>query len=283
LRDDPVVHAIDVGPGELLGHGDDGGALLRGDRANAVAQLTDRLGTGLSNRLDLGLRGAVQDRGLAVADRDRVASQPRNNALVLGGLVDQGNELARQALGGQISQSSHFVFYPLLSLGVTDELRQHRARSISDNVALPETLSRVDGTSRLAGDSEELLDLLGVGKNLFFRVALEKVSKLGGRFARNPHRKSRLQAHVLKTDVLQVGRHSGLLVRELRKLLLELSRDLLTRLVQGLLRLDAVLGGLIVRLRQLLASPLRKGVLILSRRLCTFDLSSLVHSLIGHG
>src|SRR5690606_34668619 len=115
-----------------------------------------------------------------------------------------------------------------------------------------------------------------------FRVALEKVSKLGGRFARNPHRKSRLQAHVLKTDVLQVGRHSGLLVRELRKLLLELSRDLLTCPVQSLLRLDAVLGGLIVRLRQLFASPLRKGVLILSRRLWTFYLSSLVHSLIGH-
>src|SRR5690606_39916782 len=110
--------------------------------------LADRLGTGLSNRLNLGLSGAVQERGLAVAHRNRVASQTRNNALVLGGLVDQGNKLARQALGGQISQSSHYVFYPLLSLGVTDELRQHRARSIGDNVALPEALGRVDGTSR---------------------------------------------------------------------------------------------------------------------------------------
>src|SRR5690554_3759843 len=126
LSDDPVVHTVDVGPSELLGHGDDGSELLRGDRANTVAQLADRLFLGLGNRLNLGLSGAEQERGLAIAHRNRVASQTRNNALVLGGLVDQGNKLARQALGGQISQSSHYVFYPLLSLGVTDELRQHR-------------------------------------------------------------------------------------------------------------------------------------------------------------
>src|SRR5690606_13999833 len=151
LSDDPVIHTRDVGPSELLGHGDDGSELLRSDRTNTVAQLADRLRLSLTNRLDLGLSGAEQERGLAIAHRNRVASQTRNNALVLGGLVNHGNKLARQALGGQISQSSHCVFYPLLSLGVADELRQHRARSIGDNVAFPETLGRVNGTSRLAG------------------------------------------------------------------------------------------------------------------------------------
>src|SRR5690554_112947 len=101
LIDDPVVHTVDVGPSELLGHGDDGSELLRGDRANAVAQLADRLRLSLGHRLDLGLSGAVQERGLAIAHRNRVASQTRNNALVLGGLVNHGNKLARQASEGR--------------------------------------------------------------------------------------------------------------------------------------------------------------------------------------
>src|SRR5690606_21313163 len=161
LRNDPVVHTVDVGPSELLGLGNDGGELLRGDRANAVAQLAAWLFLGLSNRLDLGLSGAEQDRSLAAVHRERVASQTLDNALVLAGLVNHGNELARQALGGQISQSSHFVFSPLLSLGAADELRQHRAWSIGDNVALPETLRPVDGARRLAGDAGQHLRLLG--------------------------------------------------------------------------------------------------------------------------
>src|SRR5690606_30953756 len=114
--------------------------------------------------------------------------------------------------------------------------------------------------------AHQALDLLGVCRNLFLGLALEQFGKFDSGFTRNPCRQRSSQTHVVESGCVKIGFNGRFLVRQSRELSLILGRYFLTNLLLGFLSANAVLGSLVIRLLQLLPSPLRKLVLNLRLR-----------------